>query len=119
MHYHRAVLSLLGLSLLLGSSVQAADTVKVSKVTSSSPKAAPASGGMDMDMDMKNCPMMRKNVKHEGYNGSAAILSDELIWKTAPNKIPQANKPVTLKFSFNWKKDGKPLTNLDIVHEKP
>lgn len=95
--------------------------IKVSKVDNPKKTAPTPEKEMDMSgMDMKNCPMMRKNVKHKGYIGSTAIISnEEFVWKVSPSIVPQANKPVTLKFDFNWKKTGKPLTNLDIVHEKP
>ena len=105
-------------SLSTGVAFSADNSIKVSKVDS--PKKSAPAKEMDMDMDMKDCPMMRKNVKHQGYIGSAAIISnEEFSWKLSPTLVPQANKPVTFNFDFKWKKDGKPLTNLDIVHEKP
>lgn len=120
------VVSCLYSLLLLGSStatVLAADSLKV--VQSPSHGNAIAAGSskeaskMDMGMDMKNCPMMRKSDKRKAYDGSAAIISNDFIWKMSPARVPQAGKPVTLNFNFNWKKDGKPLKDLEIVHEKP
>lgn len=111
--------------ILLGAPAsQAASPAKVSKsaspVKSAAAQKSDKSAEMDMGgMDMKDCPMMRQT-KRKFYEGSAAVIAnDAFVWKTTPGKVPAANKPVTLKFSFNWKKDGKPLTNLEIVHEKP
>lgn len=77
----------------------------------------PAPQGMGA-MDMKNCPMMMKQ-KHQSYIGSAAVISDDFIWKLSPNRVPQAGKPVVLNFDIVWKKDKTPLKDLQIVHEKP
>lgn len=76
-------------------------------------KAQPAEAPM-MNMPGCNMSMLQMNGM-----GSPAVFSDEFDWKVVPEAPLQAGKQVTLLMSVRRKSDGQPLSDLELVHDKP